>query len=215
MSRHSLDTIPKVQDGGLWCSKVAFFNDFKDPLLKFKSVLHQMTTIFETLGIWAFIWLKMFLDLSFPLSGFVVVRAFVINKCIYCRVFKLSAPNFYCCNFNGRAVPWVSPLEFVCKSRVERRVEISAWLSRSGKLDQLAKLNIGQYILSLSLVSKAESSGSHISREFKMPPHSFSTFEKKKNKENYRKLCSWEVLRLCWTIVPQAWCSTLSIGVNL
>ena len=27
----------------------------KDPLLKFKAVLHQMTTIFEMLGIWAFI----------------------------------------------------------------------------------------------------------------------------------------------------------------
>ena len=35
----------------------------------------------------------------------------------------LSAPNFYCCNFNGRAVPWVSPFEFVCKSRVESRAQ--------------------------------------------------------------------------------------------
>ena len=36
----------------------------------------------------------------------------------------LSAPNFYCCNFNGRAVPWVlrSSLS-VCKSRVESRAQ--------------------------------------------------------------------------------------------
>ena len=68
MSRHSLDTIPKVQDGGLWFSRVVIFNDFKDPLLKFKLVLHQMTTIFETLGLWAFIKGKIFLDLSFPLK---------------------------------------------------------------------------------------------------------------------------------------------------
>ena len=31
----------------------------------------------------------------------------------------LSAPNFYCCNFNDRAVPWVSPLE----PRVESRAQ--------------------------------------------------------------------------------------------
>ena len=55
MSRHSLDTIPKVEDGGLWCSRVEIFNDFKDPLQKFKSVLHKMTIMFETLGIWALI----------------------------------------------------------------------------------------------------------------------------------------------------------------
>ena len=35
----------------------------------------------------------------------------------------ISAPNFYCCHFNGRAVPWISPLEFVCKSRVESGVK--------------------------------------------------------------------------------------------
>ena len=46
---------------------MVIFNDFKDPLLEFKSVRHQMTTIFEMLGIWAFIQGKMFLDLSFPL----------------------------------------------------------------------------------------------------------------------------------------------------
>ena len=54
-ARHSLDTIPKVQDGGLWCSRVVILDDFKKPLVKFKAVLHQMTTIFEMLGIWAFI----------------------------------------------------------------------------------------------------------------------------------------------------------------
>ena len=51
-ARHRLDTISKVQDGGLWCSRVVIFNDFKDPLVKFKSVLHQMATSFETLGIY-------------------------------------------------------------------------------------------------------------------------------------------------------------------
>ena len=39
------------------------------------------------------------------------------------RVEKLSALNFYCCNFNGRGVPWTFPLEFVCKSRVESGVQ--------------------------------------------------------------------------------------------
>ena len=42
-------------------------------------------------------------------------------KNINCRVFKLSAPNFYCSNFHGRAVQWVFSLGFVCKSRVESR----------------------------------------------------------------------------------------------
>ena len=42
---------------------------------------------------------------------------------MYCGVFELSAPNFYCCNFNDRAVPWVSPFEFVCKSGVESGVQ--------------------------------------------------------------------------------------------
>ena len=31
----------------------------------------------------------------------------------------ISAPNFYCCNFNG----WAVPFEFVCKSRVESGVQ--------------------------------------------------------------------------------------------
>ena len=35
----------------------------------------------------------------------------------------ISAPNCYCCNFNGRAVPWAFPLEFVCKSRVKSGVQ--------------------------------------------------------------------------------------------
>ena len=35
----------------------------------------------------------------------------------------ISALNFYCCNFNGRVVPWAFPLEFVCKSRVESGVQ--------------------------------------------------------------------------------------------
>ena len=35
----------------------------------------------------------------------------------------ISAPNFYCYNFNGRAVPWISPFEFsVCKCRNESGV---------------------------------------------------------------------------------------------
>ena len=81
------------------------------------------------------------------LNTFVLVGAFVVNKChsfqisvylnhfanqsnnqeiccsktfisrvfknIYCHGFELSAPNFYCCNFNDRSVPWVSLYEFV------------------------------------------------------------------------------------------------------
>ena len=44
----------------------------------------------------------------------------IFKKTIYCRVFKLiSPPNFYCCHFNGRAVPWAFPFEFVCKSRAK------------------------------------------------------------------------------------------------
>ena len=35
----------------------------------------------------------------------------------------ISAPNFHCCHFSRRAVPWLSPLEFVCKSRVESGVQ--------------------------------------------------------------------------------------------
>ena len=45
----------------------------------------------------------------------------MLFKNIYCCVFNLSAPKCYCCNFNDRAVLWVSPFEFVCKSRVELR----------------------------------------------------------------------------------------------
>ena len=40
------------------------------------------------------------------------------------RAFKLITVNFYCCYFNGRAVPSVPSLEFVCKYRVESRVEM-------------------------------------------------------------------------------------------
>ena len=35
----------------------------------------------------------------------------MLFKNIYCRVFKLCALNFYCCNFNGGAVPMDSSLE--------------------------------------------------------------------------------------------------------
>ena len=59
---------------------------------------------------------------------------------IYCRVFKLSASNFYCCHFNGRAVPWAFPLEFVYKSRAESRVQCVT--NGAEKLDHLAKPNI-------------------------------------------------------------------------
>ena len=78
-----------------------------------------------------------------------MLGAFVVNKCIFLNSFQISvylnhfankvifkqrvvqkifivacwqlisAPNFYCCNFNGRAVPF----EFVCKSRVESGVQ--------------------------------------------------------------------------------------------
>ena len=69
MIRHSLDTIRKLQDGDLRCSRTVILNDFKGPLLKFLSVQRQMTTIFEMLGTWVFILGKMFLDLSFPLTA--------------------------------------------------------------------------------------------------------------------------------------------------
>ena len=55
MIRHSLDTIRELQDGDLRGSRAVILNGFKAPLLKFKSVQHQMTTIFEMLGTWAFI----------------------------------------------------------------------------------------------------------------------------------------------------------------
>ena len=36
------------------------------------------------------------------------------SKNIHCHALTIiSAPNFYCCHFNDRAVPWVSPFEFV------------------------------------------------------------------------------------------------------
>ena len=35
----------------------------------------------------------------------------------------LSAPNFYCCNFNGISVPWVSPFEFVSMSNLGLKAE--------------------------------------------------------------------------------------------
>ena len=47
----------------------------------------------------------------------------LFEKYLLSGVFKLTAPNFYCGNFNGRAVPWAFPLEFVCKSRVESRAQ--------------------------------------------------------------------------------------------
>ena len=50
----------------------------------------------------------------------------------------ISSLNFYCCNFNGRAVPWAFPLEFVCKSRLESGVQCVTNGER--KLEQLAKI---------------------------------------------------------------------------
>ena len=41
----------------------------------------------------------------------VILKKTCCSKNIYCRV--LSAPKFYCCIFNDRAVPWLSPFEFV------------------------------------------------------------------------------------------------------
>ena len=36
----------------------------------------------------------------------------------------ISAPNFYCRNFNDRAVPWVPPFELsVCKCRNESGIQ--------------------------------------------------------------------------------------------
>ena len=40
----------------------------------------------------------------------------LFEKFFFYRVDNLiSTLNFYCCNFNGGAVPWAFPLEFVCK----------------------------------------------------------------------------------------------------
>ena len=41
---------------------------------------------------------------------------------IYLQLQLISAPKLHCCNFDG-SVPWAFPLEFVCKSRVESRVQ--------------------------------------------------------------------------------------------
>ena len=41
----------------------------------------------------------------------IIIKKSVVRKIFISRV--LSAPNFYCCNFYGRAVPWASPFEFV------------------------------------------------------------------------------------------------------
>ena len=55
------------------------------------------------------------------LLGVVVFCKQFCSVVILVYLFEISsAPNFYCCNFNGRAVLWVFPLEFVCKSGVER-----------------------------------------------------------------------------------------------
>ena len=78
-------------------------------------------------------------------------RNVLFEKYFDCPVFKLSAPNSYCCNFNGRAVPWAFPLEFVCKSKVESRVESSAWLT-----ERKTRPVISDFIY--SLMTKAERS---------------------------------------------------------
>ena len=53
-----------------------------------------------------------------------VIKETSCSKFLLSRADNLiSALNFYCCNFNGRAVPWAFPLEFVCKSGVESGVQ--------------------------------------------------------------------------------------------
>ena len=86
----------------------------------------------------------------------------IIKKCVRNRSLVvcwqfIGAPNFYCCNFNGRAVPWVSPFEFsVCKCR---KVEFSAWLT-----ERKTRAVSSDFIF--SLVSKAESSDKKLNRYF-------------------------------------------------
>ena len=47
MLHHSLDITANLH--GRLCSKAVIFNDFQALLLKFKTKLHQKTTMFETL----------------------------------------------------------------------------------------------------------------------------------------------------------------------
>ena len=48
----------------------------------------------------------------------------IVQKYLLSRVDNLiSAPNCYCCNFNGRAFLLAFPLEFVCESRAKSRVQ--------------------------------------------------------------------------------------------
>ena len=49
MLSHSLDIISNIQDGDCLCLKAVILNDFQALLLKFKTKLHQTTTIFEIL----------------------------------------------------------------------------------------------------------------------------------------------------------------------
>ena len=97
------------------------------------SILNETKTIDRILISWC----------TLSVKHFVVVPAFVVNKCIFISgkislyfnhfanksnnqetvlfekylLTRVSVPNFYCSNFNGRAFP----LEFVRKCRVESR----------------------------------------------------------------------------------------------
>ena len=41
----------------------------------------------------------------------------------YFLLLLANSPKFYCCHFNDKAVPWASPLEFVCRSSNESGVQ--------------------------------------------------------------------------------------------
>ena len=70
-----------------------------------------------------FIRFKMCISINFVFVNKNNIQEARCLKSIYCHVFKLSAPNFYCSNFNDRAAPWAFPLESVCKSRVGSRAQ--------------------------------------------------------------------------------------------
>ena len=82
--------------------------------------------VINKLFLFAFLSVCISINFVFANKSNMYSRNVLFEKYFDCPVFKLSAPNSYCCNFNGRAVPWAFPLEFVCKSKVESRVESSA-----------------------------------------------------------------------------------------
>ena len=53
----------------------------------------------------------------------IIIKKSVVRKIFISRV--LSAPNFCCCNFNGRTVPWVS-LRVCHYANLGLKVELSA-----------------------------------------------------------------------------------------